>query len=127
MFKCVLVPLDGSALSEQALPIAARIARASGGSLLLLRVVNTLGEVRVMASEPSVFLQEILEAELAAATAYLARIAGTKELAAIHMGIVVFSGQPTSSILDIAQEQHCDLIVMNSHDHRGVGEGYRDA
>src|SRR5689334_24933296 len=39
MFHRILVPLDGSALSEQALPIAARIARTTGGSLLLVQVV----------------------------------------------------------------------------------------
>lgn len=40
MFKRILVPLDGSARAERAIPVAARIARASGGSLILLRVVN---------------------------------------------------------------------------------------
>jgi nucleotide-binding universal stress UspA family protein len=120
MFKRVLVPLDGSGLSEQALPTAARIVRASEGSLLLLRVVSTLSDVGLAAREPSVFLEEILEAELAVASAYLARIAGIKELAGIHTGIAVFSGQPASCILDIAEEQHCDLIVMNSHGATGM-------
>ena len=40
MFERILVPLDGSPLAEQALPIAARVARASQGSILLLRVVT---------------------------------------------------------------------------------------
>src|SRR5579885_1419989 len=39
MFQHILVPLDGSTRAEQALPVAARIARATGGSLLLVRVV----------------------------------------------------------------------------------------
>jgi len=41
MFQRILVPLDGSARAEQAFPIAERIARATGGSLTLLRVVET--------------------------------------------------------------------------------------
>jgi len=41
MFKRILVPLDGSGRAEQALPIAARIARASGGSIVLVRVLGT--------------------------------------------------------------------------------------
>ena len=40
MFRRILVPLDGSARAEQALPLAARIARAAGGSVLLLHVVS---------------------------------------------------------------------------------------
>ena len=41
MFQQIVVPLDGSVRAEQALPVAAHIARASGGSVLLLQVVTT--------------------------------------------------------------------------------------
>jgi nucleotide-binding universal stress UspA family protein len=41
MFKTILVPLDGSTRAEQALPIAARIARISVGTIVLLRVVTS--------------------------------------------------------------------------------------
>ncbi len=41
MFKRILVPLDGSSRAEQAIPVAARIARALGDSVTLLRVVTT--------------------------------------------------------------------------------------
>ena len=34
MFERIVVPLDGSTLAEQALPTAARLARASDGSSL---------------------------------------------------------------------------------------------
>ncbi len=33
MFQRILVPLDGSLRAERALPVAARIARASAGSI----------------------------------------------------------------------------------------------
>lgn len=38
MFRRILVPLDGSPRARQAIPLAARIARASGGSVMLLSV-----------------------------------------------------------------------------------------
>ena len=41
MFKRILVPLDGSDLAEGALPAAARIARATGGSIVLFGVATT--------------------------------------------------------------------------------------
>jgi nucleotide-binding universal stress UspA family protein len=41
MIKRILVPLDESALAEQAIPVAARIARASLCSILLIRVIDT--------------------------------------------------------------------------------------
>jgi nucleotide-binding universal stress UspA family protein len=40
MFQQILVPLDGSARAEQALPMATRLARASGGAVLLVQVVG---------------------------------------------------------------------------------------
>ena len=40
MFQRIVVPLDGSARAEQALPVAARLAHASGGTVVLLRVVR---------------------------------------------------------------------------------------
>src|SRR5207302_6149408 len=40
MFKRILVPLDGSERAEQALSVAARMARGSGGSVILLQVVD---------------------------------------------------------------------------------------
>ena len=41
MFQRILVPLDGSTRAERAIPVAARIARASRGSVILVRVVST--------------------------------------------------------------------------------------
>ena len=40
MFKRLLVPLDGSTRAEKAIPVAARIARASRGTIVLLQVVD---------------------------------------------------------------------------------------
>ncbi len=40
MFERMLVPLDGSTHAEQALPLAARLAHASGGAILLVQVVT---------------------------------------------------------------------------------------
>lgn len=39
MFQRILVPLDGSDGAERAIPVAARIAHASGGSIVFLRIV----------------------------------------------------------------------------------------
>src|SRR6266567_4138061 len=39
MFKRMLVPLDGSEHAERAIPVAARIARVSGGTIIFVRVL----------------------------------------------------------------------------------------
>lgn len=40
MFQHLLVPLDGSTRAEQVLPVAARLARASQGTITLVRVID---------------------------------------------------------------------------------------
>ena len=40
MFKSILVPLDGSPFAEHALPLAVAIARGSGATLRLMRVLQ---------------------------------------------------------------------------------------
>ena len=42
MFQRILVPLDGSSRAERAIPVAARLARASAGTVILVRVVQTM-------------------------------------------------------------------------------------
>lgn len=41
MFQRIVVPLDGSTRAERAIPVAARIARASRAAIILLRVATT--------------------------------------------------------------------------------------
>src|SRR2546421_12179371 len=72
MFKRILVPLDGSGRAERALPIAARMARAGGGSIVLGRVVSN--EPATLPSVPSKpnLIQTVGEADRMLAESYLA-------------------------------------------------------
>lgn len=64
MFQRRIVPLDGSGRAEQALPLAARLARTSGVSLLLVRVVMPAGEAGWQAGEALPFARETTGEEL---------------------------------------------------------------
>ncbi len=83
MFQRILVPLDGSDRAEQALPVAARLARSSGGSLVLLRVVTPPVDFTRF-SEPLLTMQEDVEANISTAKQYLAALAASEELAGIQ-------------------------------------------
>src|SRR5215472_7662965 len=79
MFRRILVPLDGSERAERALPVAARLAQFSGGSVILLRVVASPIELTRQSTDPS--LQASLDADTARAADYLARLAASDTLA----------------------------------------------
>jgi nucleotide-binding universal stress UspA family protein len=115
MFQQILVPLDRSARAEQAIPVAARIARASGGSILLLQVVTTPIDYAPYLSQTSVLMREKLEADHNAALYYLASITYSKDLAGVEKNVEVLSGDPAESILSLVHTRRFDLIVMCSH------------
>src|SRR5437660_10594157 len=120
MFQCILVPLDGSERAEQALPIAARIAHASGGSLLLVRVADISADPASQFPEPLIDLEVVLQTERANATAYLEGIAASHILEGLGIVMHVAEGKPEQALLSVAQTMHADLIVMNSHGYTGL-------
>src|SRR3954466_7847331 len=83
MYRSIIVPLDGSARSQAALPVAAAFAKASGASLELVRV--HVDERRDLADDPTwdlMFREGELRYLESLALAY-APVAGAKVSAAI--------------------------------------------
>ncbi|HJT59720.1 MAG TPA: universal stress protein [Ktedonobacteraceae bacterium] len=124
MFKRILVPLDGSALSESAVPIAARIARATDGTVVLVRVTPVPMEYgpylyQPYASPAPVFAQEILDAEQEKAEYYLRDIAHRECLEGLNIEVKAPSGMAAATILEKSQLMSVDLIVMYSHGRSG--------
>ena len=118
MFQRILTPLDGSAYAEAALPMAARIAQASRGTVVLLHVLSGPRELLpyiLPMMEPST-----LTADVDAASAYLDAVAAQPILANVTTVTAVRSGLVTSTILDMAAEQHADLVVLAAHAHTGL-------
>ena len=120
MFKRILVPLDGSGRAEQALPIAAHIARASGGSIVLVRVLSTAPAQMPGAPGRPILIQTVGEADRALAESYLAGLAGSDLLRGIPVQTQVPTGLVAPSILSIADDKRADLIVICSHGYTGV-------
>ena len=120
MFKRILVPLDGSERAERALPIAARLARASGGTIILVRVVSTEPVSSPSAPAKPILIQTVGEVDLTMAESYLAGRAGSDPLSGIPVQTQVPVGLVSSSILAIAAEKQADIIVMCSHGYTGV-------
>lgn len=124
MFTRILVPLDESSRAERALSTAARLARASRGSIVLLRAVGIPFEYNTYIyssyiSQAPVITQEVLNAEQAKAEAYLADIRQSTTLAGIQVETKVLIGNPATTIEDIADEEQIDLIVLCSHGDTG--------
>jgi len=121
MFHKIIVPLDESPLAEHAIPIAAQIARASGGTILLVRVVTLALTSQLQSHELSLTPAEIVDAEYSRAETYLWDIAHSDEMHGIEVKTEVgMRHDPAEGILALAQANHADLIVMGSHGMTGA-------
>lgn len=118
MFKHILVPLDGSPRAESALPIAARIARASGASIILVQVANI--PLTYQASPTATYTPELIEGEINCADDYLKALARSEMLAGIKIETSALFGATAQTILSVATSYNIDLIVMTSRGQTGM-------
>ncbi len=118
MFQHVLVPLDGSFRAEQSIPVAERIARATGGSLLLVRVIQP--PIDYSGGLAPMMTGQIVESEMADARDYLQGVAAWKELAGIDVTTEVLFGFPGQQLMEAARTHECDLIALCSHGRTGL-------
>ncbi|HEU5229428.1 MAG TPA: universal stress protein [Ktedonobacteraceae bacterium] len=122
MFQRILVPLDGSKRAEQAVPVAAKLARTFGGSLVLLHVVTSPADFAHFSWKSPQEMQQALDADTAKAAHYLATIAASNELVGIKVTTEVPPGDPAMTMLPIMRADDVDFVVMCSHgvtgDHR---------
>jgi nucleotide-binding universal stress UspA family protein len=120
MLKKILVPLDGSLRAERVLPVAARIARASEGSILLLQVVSPPIDYGSGLVPVPLVTGEIIEAELKEADNYLKAVASSHVLTGMQTSTKVLYGFAAQQLLSTAQDESVDLIVMGSHGRTGL-------
>ncbi len=94
MFTRILVALDGSGCAAHALPVAARLARASRGSVILVRVVSTATEFwpSLHPAPQTTLAQTAIDADLAEAESTGMKrwsIGGVAENVARHSSVPV--------------------------------------
>src|SRR6516164_8729702 len=114
MLSTILVPVDGSPLAEQALPVAERLARALSAHLVLVRAVQVF-------TFPGVDARDAQVAALAEAQEYLdshvSRLTGSG--LAVETGVPY--GEAAAEILDEISIRKAGLIVMATHGRDGPG------
>ena len=111
----VLVPLDGSSLAEGALPRAAELALAGGAAMLLVRATQAHPFPLVDPIDAQVKVVGEAEAYLASVAARV-RAFGVKDVRCS-----AWYGAPATAIVDAAEFNHADLIVMTTHGRSGLG------
>jgi nucleotide-binding universal stress UspA family protein len=112
MFRTLIVPLDGSDQAERALPYAVRLARAGGGSLVLVRA--TMGPPP---SGQDWEHQQLLAVE--ESTAYLAAVA-SKISTRVSVSTFEPYGHAADQILASVERFGADGIIMSTRGRTGL-------
>lgn len=121
MTRLILVPLDGSAFGEQALPMALSLARRSGSQLHLVHVHTLLGTAY---AELQIYRDDRLDDDLRRTErAYLERIRANVELkTGVTSGVALIDGEdPASALRAEARRVGADLVVMTTHARGPMG------
>ena len=120
LYKRVLVPLDGSPTSDSALDQAIALARLCEASLVVVMVYDPYPYIAAAAEYAS--YQAQLAEDLRREVEQTVSAARKKvEAAGLQVSTQVLDAQRVwRAILDVAQAEQVDLIVMGSHGRSGL-------
>ena len=120
-FGHILVPLDGSALAEEALVQAVALGDLFGARYTLLQVVNPPFALSAEASDvPAADYHKQVEKLRSAALVYLDELASPlRDSGAVVDTAVIVQTQSAPGILEEASYRNVDLIVMAAHGKSG--------
>ena len=121
MFKHILLPTDGSELSEAAIRKGVQFAKSIGARVTGFYAAPEFHVFTYQTEMLEDTKEQFAKDSRAHAEQYLAMIAKAAREAGVACDTVrVTSDQPYEAILEAAQDKGCDLILMASHGRKGL-------
>ena len=114
MYKRIMVPLENSAYDRVILTHVRELARLTDASLVLLHVADGFAarnykQLNLRESE-----------EMQKDRAYLEEVVEGLAKEGFEAEALLGGGDPAEEIAAAAEREHCDLIAMATHGHRGL-------
>jgi len=128
MYKHILVPTDGSELSDKAVEAAIKLAKLAGARVTAFHAIEPYPLQGAYAAEASGVAELQPEVFAERSEEYAKRVLDAVAAAAAAANVECTTGYATSrsasqAIVEKARKEGCDLIVMASHGRRGL-EGF---
>lgn len=128
MYKHILVPTDGSALSDKAVEAAIKLAKLASAHITAFHAIEPYPLQGAYAAEASGVAELQPEIFAERSEEYAKRVLEAVAAAAAAAGVQCTTTSASSrsasqAIIDKARAENCDLIVMASHGRRGL-EGF---
>ena len=120
MFKRILVPTDGSDITQKAIETSIALARSLGAQLYTISVkepfpYSAISEMQPTPPQEFFDAQERIAARRVQAVVEIAEASGVPCEAHTHEAL-----HPWEAIIEHAKRMECELLVMASHGRRGV-------
>lgn len=132
MYKKILLTLDGSEVSMQAVPHAAALAKATNAPVVILQVIDSEAQIISQASGAAIepismgsitveIAQEAVAAQRQSAQANLE--AAKAQMVAdgvANVSTVVREGSPGDQIVEAVEQEGADVVVIATHGRSGI-------
>lgn len=122
MYQHILIPTDGSELSEKAIAHGVALAKTQNAKITALHVTApfSISTFEPIAVAPNAAEQH-LERARAVASRHLDVVADAAKVAGVACNTVhAVDHHPYQAIIDTANSKGCDLIAMASHGRSGI-------
>jgi nucleotide-binding universal stress UspA family protein len=116
--QLIVVPLDGSELSERAIPYAVLHAKTLGGKLLLVTVWEG-AEQSLLEALPAV-ADDLFKEGRQYYEKYLRGVAEKYLPDGVKIDAEVLTGNPADELLKLLDERHADLLAIATHGRSGL-------
>lgn len=116
-FRHIMVPLDGSEASERVLPVANRIAKASGSRVSLVRAVTWAVQAYPY-SMPDMYLPQIDQELEAGAKKYVSD--RTSAITDGDASAFIVRGAVSEGLLEFVDKEAVDLVIMTTNARSGL-------
>lgn len=118
----ILVPLDGSAFAEMALPYARSLAKEHHATMHLLQAVSPSDVEYAITRLPTQSeTDRAMQRRFTLADTYLGHIAADLRHSGIQVETEVLFGDPARNIEESADKHAVDLVVISTHGRTGLG------
>ena len=114
MYRRILVPLECSAYDDAIMSHVTTLAQLCRASVVLIHVADGWAA----RNQHQLALRE--SGEMKEDREYLEARCDALEAAGIVAECILAGGDPSSEIAAAADREHCDLVAMSTHGHRGV-------
>ncbi len=122
MINCILVAVDASAASNRALTMATQLAQQYNAELLMVHVIRDMQlpfeikELPELESDTFEAYNEAREEVMHKIAKSVLRIAREKAetIGVVRIKTAIGTGDPATSILDIAKRRNVDMVVLGS-------------